>query len=130
VRAALNGTVFHGHERRDSMIKAQGLHAIAILLLAGLLLSMAGCSGTSTSPIPRKVSKSTFDKITNGMSEAEVKNILGEPQNSASSSLSQTDPKTGTTSESKTQMSWADGEKSITVDFVNGKVTGKKENGL
>jgi outer membrane protein assembly factor BamE (lipoprotein component of BamABCDE complex) len=112
------------------MIKAQGLHAIAILLLAGLLLSMAGCSGAATSPIPSKVSKSNFDKITNGMSEAEVKNILGEPQSSASSSLSQTDPKTGTTSESKTQMYWSDGEKSITVDFVNGKVTGKKENGL
>jgi Domain of Unknown Function with PDB structure (DUF3862) len=112
------------------MIKAQGPHAITILILAGLFLSVAGCSGTSTSPIPSKVSKSNFDKITNGMSEAEVNNILGEPQNSASSSISKTDPKTGTTSESKTQRSWSDGEKSITVDFVNGKVTGKKENGL
>ena len=104
------------------MNKVRNLAVLRLFLCCIAALS-GGCSGS-------KVSQTNYDKIKEGMTEAEVQRILGPPSNTASSSISRTDPKTGTTEQSKSQMSWGDGDRSITIDFTNGKVAGKKQQGL
>ena len=66
------------------------------LLIAGLLVNLAGCS---------KVTKSNFDKIKAGMTEAEVKGILGDP-------ISESNPGGG-----MNFAIWIDGATFITVVF-------------
>ena len=88
------------------------------LVLAGLFLTMlAGCSG--------KVSKGNYDKIQNGMTRAEVEKILGKPTEEAGGG-----GVAGEITGSAKVLTWADGEKSIMVTFVNDKVTLKAQTGL
>jgi hypothetical protein len=96
---------------------------LCFLLICCITGLSGGCGGS-------KVSQSNYDKIKEGMTEAEVKSMLGPPSNESSASASRTDPKAGTTAHSNSQMSWGDGDRSITIDFTNGKVTGKKQQGL
>jgi hypothetical protein len=102
------------------------------LLICYIAALSGGCSGGNEAPKPdpSKISQANYDKIKDGMTEAEVQGILGPPGNRTSASISRTDPKTGTTEQSNSQVSWGDGNRSITVDFIDGKVTGKKQQGL
>jgi len=110
-------------------------NSLCFLFICCLATLSGGCSGSKVgqSDLDKsgsKVSQGNFDKIKEGMTEAEVKSILGPPSNETSASVSRTDPKTGTTAQSNSQMSWGDGDRSITIDFADGKVTGKKQQGL
>ena len=107
--------------------------SLCFLLICYIAALSGGCSGTKRAPdtpAASNVSQSSYDKIKEGMTEAEVKSILGPPSIESSASASRSDPRTGTTSQSKSQMSWGDGDRSITIEFTNGKVTEKKQQGL
>ncbi len=86
---------------------------LTTVVICGLLIGMvAGCGS--------KVTKDNYDKVTNGMTEDEVKGILGEPTETASAGGA-----LGDLVGAGSVMKWVDGEKSIAVTFVNGKVTAK-----
>lgn len=80
-----------------------------MLLCAALLL---GCGS--------KVSQENFAKIQSGMTESEVTAILGPPTESNSIGFG---PVGGTTS------TWKDNGRTITIQFVNGKVIAKAFSG-
>ena len=88
------------------------------LLVAGLAcVLVAGCGD--------KVSKSNYDKISSGMTLAEVEGILGKGAEEAGLGGA-----VGNLAGSFKIMSWKDGEKMITVTFANDKVTAKAQKGL
>ena len=90
------------------------------LLATGLLmLVVAGC-GPSTD-----VSKEAYDKVETGMTLAQVQGILGkgELQTGAAGGL-------GDITGSAKIYTWTQGEKKITVTFVNDKVKTKVPSGL
>ena len=84
-----------------------------ILRYAGPLLALllAACGS--------KISQSNFDKIKDGMSEADVKAILGAPSTSDS---------IGVAGLSGTSDVWKDKHGTISIQFVNGKVKLKSFN--
>ena len=85
--------------------------AIVALVLVGLgVVMLAGCGS--------KVTKSNFDKIKVGMTTAEVEGILGKGTESKGVAGS-----VGDLTGSAKIMTWTDGDKSITVTFVNDKVS-------
>ncbi|MGB2823697.1 MAG: hypothetical protein WBF17_22135 [Phycisphaerae bacterium] len=91
----------------------------ACLLLVGMAATMlAGCGGS-------KVSKGNFDKVQNGMTQAEVEKVLGEGTEEAGGGGA-----IGGIVASGKILSWTDGEKKITVTFANGKVVAKTQSGL
>lgn len=91
---------------------------VVVLVAAGLAcVLVAGCGA--------KVSKSNFDKIADGMTVAQVEDILGKGAQEAGASGA-----IGNLTGSAKVMSWTDGEKTITVTFVNEKVTLKAQKGL
>ncbi len=92
--------------------------ALCGLLLGGLMLMTTGGCGS-------KVSKSNYDKINNGMTVAEVEKILGEGELQAGGSAG-----IGGLTGSAKVYKWIDGDKTITVTFVNDKVTLKVPSGL
>ena len=79
--------------------------ALGLVLALGLMIGLAACES--------RVSQENFQKITNGMTEAEVTKLLGEPNDAASMSLG---PFSGTTS------TWKSKDGIIAIQFVNGKV--------
>ena len=88
------------------------------LLLSGLMLiSVAGCAS--------KVTQENYDKIENGMTLAQVQAILGkgELQTGASGAI-------GGLGGSAKMYKWVDGDKTITITFVNDKVTTKVQTSL
>ncbi len=82
---------------------------VMMLLCATMLL---GCGS--------KVTPENFAKIQSGMTEAEVTAILGPPTESSSIGFG---PVGGTTS------TWKDNGRTITIQFVNGKVLAKTFSG-
>ncbi len=74
------------------------------------LLLLAACS---------RITQENFSKIQDGMSEQEVRALLGEPTESSSTQI---------LGISGTSSRWVDGETVITVRFVNGKVALKSFN--
>ena len=74
----------------------------ALVLIA--VLALAACS---------RVTQENFAKIRDGMSEQEVRALLGEPTESSSAQL---------LGVSGTSSRWIDGDTVIVVRFVNGKV--------
>ena len=86
------------------------------VLLGLLLAGVVGCSA--------KVSKSNFDKIKDGMTTAQVENILGKGEK-ASAGVS-----VGGVSLTGDAYQWKDGDKVINVVFKDGKVVGKTQKGL
>jgi len=74
-----------------------------VALLIAVCLTLSGCGG------PSKVTKENADKIKKDMNEAEVKAILGEP-NIKQDVMGMK------------QMVWKEGNKTITVQFMNDKV--------
>lgn len=82
--------------------------ALALALVFSLSILSAGCEG--------RISQENFQKIENGMTEAEVAEILGEPTEAASLGLGGW---TGTTS------TWKAESGTIAIQFMNGKVAMK-----
>jgi hypothetical protein len=82
------------------------------------MLFIAGCGGS-------RVSQSNYEKIQNGMTLSKVEAILGKGKEQGSSGGSFG----GITMEAK-GMVWQDGNKIITVMFMNGEVTAKSQVGL
>ena len=108
------------------------LQFVAILCAAACFLSFAGCG--------KGISKSNYDKVNNGMTEAEVESILGKGEEQASAgvnvpSQSLTIPGgvnvsvPGISSSVKVKK-WQDGSKRITITFSDGKVMAKAQEGL
>ena len=96
-----------------------GGKVIVYLLVAGMAAAMlAGCGGS-------RVSKGNFDKLQNGMTQAEVEKILGKSASQAGGGGAVA----GITASGKI-LAWTDGEKKITVTFVNDKVVAKTQLGL
>jgi hypothetical protein len=94
---------------------------IALLATASLSLSLAGCVGS-------KVNLANYEKIATGVTGLKVENVkelLGEPteQNSGSVGL-------GGIGISGRTMTWKDGDKSITIIFLNDQAMTKTQNGL
>jgi outer membrane protein assembly factor BamE (lipoprotein component of BamABCDE complex) len=91
------------------------------LILLSLVVALAGagiaCGG--------KVSKSNYDKITDGMTKAEVENILGPGEKGTSVSVGPVDVKVDSNI-----YRWHDGDKEITVTFKDGKVVAKTAHNL
>ena len=85
---------------------------LCVLLATGLLiLTVPGCGGG-------EVTKESFDKIEKGMTLAEVEKILGKGELKTGGSLN-----VGDVGGSTKVYTWVDGDKSITVNFVNDKVS-------
>ncbi len=97
----------------------------------GLLLILAllvGCGGS-------RINSANFGKINDGMSKAEVESILGPGKVQASSSASAPGFSGGGISVpgmsvSGENMVWQDGNRIITITFMNGKVMAKAQTGL
>jgi len=88
-------------------------------VLAGFAMSLlVGCGGS-------KVSKDNFDQVKNGMTVAEVEGILGKATDQGGGGVSLP----GVEASAKV-MIWQDGDKKISVTFLNGKVTAKVQEGL
>ena len=79
---------------------------LSLVLVGLMLLMVSGCGS--------KVTKENLEKIKVGMTIDEVKDILGEPTEGG-------DLKAGALSAGA--MTWKDGDKSIVVTFVGGKVS-------
>ena len=77
--------------------------------LAMLLVAIAGCSS--------RLSQENFDKIREGMSQKEVREILGEPVNAEGTSV---------LGISGGESVWKDDKTLITVHFLNDKVVSKR----
>ena len=90
-----------------------------------LLATAAGCGGG--------VSQSSYDKVTTGMTQAQVEAILGTGKEQTSSSMATPPMAVGGMSVpgmSTKTLTWQDGSKSITVVFKDDKVFTKAESGL
>jgi len=77
--------------------------------IAILLLALAGCS--------ERLSQENFDKVHEGMSQKEVRDILGEPVNAEGTSV---------LGISGGESVWRDDKTLITVHFLNDKVVSKR----
>lgn len=92
---------------------------LCLLLAAGILiLSVTGCGKPP-------VTKEKYDTIKTGMTMAEVEKILGKGEEQISESGG-----IGDLSASGKMYKWVDGDKSITITFVNDKVFKKAHMGL
>jgi hypothetical protein len=85
------------------------ISAVAVIaLIAYLLAGVVGCN---------RVTRENYDKVQAGMTVQQVKEILGNPDETKSA---------GATvlgiSADKTTMTWKSGDNSITVTFVSGSV--------
>lgn len=106
---------------------------IAVVTFVFLAFSLPGCGG-------RGVSKGNFDKINNGMSEAEVDGILGKGEEQASAGVNLPGQPLNIPggvnvslpgiSASVKVKKWHEGDRSITVTYSDGKVVSKTQSGL
>ncbi len=81
-----------------------------VVVLAILAVFLAACAGS-------KINQDNFNKISVGMTQTEVKDILGEPTESSSVDIAGF---SGTTS------TWRQKDATITIQFINGKVVAKQ----
>ena len=81
---------------------------VRTLSICACTLMLAACGS--------KLTQANFSKITNGMSQAEVTQLLGEPQSSQGGGL---------LGFSASTAMWKDDKHQITVVFLNEKVTSK-----
>jgi hypothetical protein len=93
------------------------MQRIALGLLAGVALLLAGCGS--------KVTQENYEKIQTGMTEQEVTEILGAGVNDASGAFS-----VGDLAASGAVTRWGTDDKHIKVTFANGKVVAKAQKGL
>ena len=92
-------------------LKHVRLRLFCLVLLAALL--GAGLTGCAAS----KVNKDNFDKIRLGMTQEEVQGLLGPPTEASGVELPIF---------SGTASKWVQGDTTITIQFVNGKVVAKE----
>lgn len=92
------------------------LRCLAVLAVTCSLF-LAGCGS--------RVSKGNYDKINTGMTEEQVKAVMGEPTESKSTGAALP----GMAVSAK-ELTWKDGDKTITVSILNGKVMTKASNGI
>lgn len=83
----------------------QSQKVIKIVFFVFFLLSLISCGS--------RINQDNYEKVQSGMTEAKVKKILGEPNDSQSIGFG---PLSGTTS------TWKNKGISISIQFVNGKV--------
>ncbi len=92
-------------------LKVIGRRLFCLVLLAALLgAGLTGCA-------PSKVNKDNFDKIRLGMTQEEVQGLLGPPTEASGLEVLVF---SGTTAK------WVQGDNTITIQFVNGKVVAKE----
>ena len=92
-------------------LKLAGLGILCLLILAGLLgAGLTGCA-------PSKVNKDNFDKIRLGMTQEEVQHLLGPPTEASGLEIPVF---SGSTAK------WVQGDATITIQFINGKVMAKE----
>lgn len=96
---------------------ANRLAVVALVLLGLGSLMIAGCQS--------KVNKSNYDRVTAGMTVAEVEAILGKPSETSSAAGA-----VGDLSGSVRTLTWRNEERTITVNFVNDKVVTKTASGI
>jgi hypothetical protein len=99
-------------------------------LLAGLAIL-----GTLTACSQSKLTTANYDRVTTGMSQQDVEAILGPGKEQASSSVAvPSQSVAGVTvpgaNTSAKVLTWQEGQKLISVTFVNGKVMSKTQFGL
>jgi hypothetical protein len=82
------------------------------LAMLGVLVCLAGCN---------KVSRKNFDKVSEGMSLAQVEKILGNEESGGPSS---------TMAGASEVLTWQEKDKSISVGFKDDRVMGKAATGL
>ena len=106
------------------MTEPKSLRLLAVFV-AVVVLSLTGCSES-------KITKSNYDKINNGMTEAEVHAILGMTPHSPKVEFKNvnTDKKPDLPPLATTTKYWHEGTKSIFIHFQDGKVTGKHQTGV
>ena len=92
-------------------LKLVGLRLFCLVLLAVLL--SAGLTGCARS----KINKDNFDKIKLGMTQEEVQGLLGPPTEASGLELPVF---SGSTAK------WVQGDTTITIQMVNGKVVAKE----
>lgn len=90
---------------------------MGLAAMIGILALLAGCGSS--------VTRDNFDKIKDGMTVAEVEAILGKPTSTGAGSGAAI-----SVNASGQVSTWQDGERSITITFVNGKVALRASKGL
>ena len=90
--------------------KIRLLYLLLLLLLGLAIALLSGCTGG-------KVNKDNFDKIRLGMTQEEVQRLLGPPTEASGVELPIF---------SGTASKWVQGDTTITIQFVNGKVMAKE----
>jgi hypothetical protein len=114
------GTVqYRQCQQRCKMIQAISLRFVAVLFVAVLTLSLTGCGDS-------KITKSNYDLIEIGMKEAAVEAILGKGVIPTNTKWAKGDSPPG----AATIKRWQEGTKQITIEFSNGNVWRKNQNGL
>jgi hypothetical protein len=103
------------------------LHGLAILLVAGVGLTLVGCGES-------KINKANFDRISKDMSEEEVDRILGKGEEQAEINMPHMGINVpdlgGGVGRSMKVKTWQDGSKKIIITFRNDKVVSMVANGL
>jgi hypothetical protein len=97
---------------------------VRLLVALVMCVAIVGCGGS-------RLSKSNYDKIKTGMTEAEVDAILGPGD--TDTSIDVADASVGginVPGMSAANKTWKDGERSIHIGFMNGKVQTKMGEGL
>ena len=96
-------------------------YALSLFLAAGV----AGCGS--------KVDQSDYDKVNNGMTQAQVEGILGTDKEQSTNAAATPGVSVGGMSVpgmSAKTVTWKDGDKTIIVVFTNDKVASKTSSGL
>jgi hypothetical protein len=114
------------------MIRERYVPIAAALCMAAVCVFTAGCGS--------RISKSNYDKIKDGMTEAEVEGLLGKGEEQSAASLNIPGPSVGIPgvggisfkgiSASVKVVKWQAGSQEITVTFSDGKVAGREQTGL
>jgi hypothetical protein len=92
--------------------------SICLALLVALTITFTGCGGSA-------VTQTNYDKIKTGMSKSDVEGILGTGKEQVSSGGT-----FGGVTMNAQGMVWQDGNKIITVMFMNDEVQSKSQMGL
>jgi hypothetical protein len=94
------------------------VQTVALAGLLATLVSVSGCIGS-------KITRANYDKISTGMKQSEVESVLGNGQKKESAGAS-----LGMLGVSTEMMHWQDGNRTITIMFVNDQVMMKSQAGL